>query len=217
MLLTKTQTTTNKRQPSAAASFTLMSSEHKLLLANSTTIEIDATNNCATLSKAAESEPVPVAVSESKCYTERCQQTLPRFNCCSANRRTSSIATTKGRRRRCHRHHCSAHDHDGTTAAAAVKPKSIVLTNHLVNSLMTLLYFIAFLSLSTYPVYVSAVGEYHTAQQLSIIILNSRKTKKKKQKTNSVAACRLALSNINFNLDSAYSLMTDESVVNGPN
>lgn len=165
-MLTRKQTTKKKRKPYTAASFTLMSSEHKLLLlANSTIIEIDATNICAT-SSIVESD-FESATTESK-YNKRSQQ-KPHYNCSSANRRSSSASTSTTKSRR---HQCSTYD--GT-----VKPKSIVLTHHLVNSLMTLLYFIAFVSLSTYPVYVSAVGKYHTHNtQLSniVIISNSRKS-----------------------------------------
>lgn len=138
-MLTKKSTTKKKRKSYAAASIPLMSSEHKLLLlANSTITESDATNN--------------------KHCVINCQQT-PHCNCSSGSNRSqssspssssswlSSTATTKSRR-----HHCT-YDNDG-----AVKPKSIVLTNNLVNSLMTLLYFIAFVAISTYPVHVSAVG-----------------------------------------------------------
>lgn len=46
------------------------------------------------------------------------------------------------------------------TASAAVKPNFLAFNDNLVNSLMILLYAIAFVSLSSYPVYVSAVGEY---------------------------------------------------------
>lgn len=46
------------------------------------------------------------------------------------------------------------------TASAAVKPNFLAFNDNLVNSLMILLYAIALVSLSSYPVYVSAVGEY---------------------------------------------------------
>lgn len=166
-MLTKNPATKNKIKPYTVASFTLMSSEHKLLLlANSSIIEIDATNIRATSSiTEAESESESESETESETvskYNKHCQQKT-QYNCSSANRQSTSSTRTKSRRHhRHHRHYCTCDTNGG-----AVKPHSTVLTNHLVNSLMTLLYFIAFVSLSTYPVYVSAVGEYHTSHIVS--------------------------------------------------
>lgn len=145
-----TATSTIKHKP------LLMSSRDNLLLAIT---DIDKARNICAKSDTQRNHIATESFANK--YDKRCQQEF------HDNRNNPSISSSTFARSLLSSLSAAAKVTETKTRAhkteESVRLKSTVSTNHLVNSLMTLLYFVAFVSLfSTYRVYVSAIGEYHT-------------------------------------------------------